>query len=294
MIITRIAPTPSGYLHQGNAFNFLLNWLLARSQRGKVLLRIDDLDAPRAKPEFINDVFETLDWLGIDYDIGPIGPDDLAAAWSQSHRLPLYHELLDNLKEHGHLFACECSRKDLADSSGVYPGTCLHKNIALDTPDVAWRINVEADAVIYFTDCWQGAMQYALGQEMGSFVVRRRDGIPAYQIASLADDVHFGVSAMARGMDLLPSTAGQLYLAQLLGIDSFTQTQFYHHPLIMDNTGQKLSKSAGSVSLNHWRSEGIPAGLLLANFCKWAGIEVDGEVQNARELLSITPKSWKF
>ena len=241
MIITRIAPTPSGYLHQGNAFNFLLNWLLARSQGGKVLLRVDDLDAPRAKPEYVSDVFETLDWLGIDWDIGPNGPDDLASNWSQSHRLPMYHELLKKLKEQGYLFACECSRKDLVDSGGVYPGTCLHKNIALDAPDVAWRVKVEADAVIHFTDGWQGALQYALGQEMGSFVVRRRDGIPAYQIASLADDAHFGVNSIARGMDLLPSTAAQLYLAQLLGIDSFTQTQFYHHPLILDDNGQKLS-----------------------------------------------------
>lgn len=259
-----------------------------------MLLRIDDLDAPRAKPEFINDVFETLDWLGIYWDMGPTGPDDLAAAWSQSHRLPLYHELLDILKEHDHLFACECSRKDLADSSGVYPGTCLHKGIAMDTTDVAWRVKVEADAFMHFTDGWQGAIQYALGQEMGSFVVRRRDGIPAYQIASLADDVHFGVNSIARGMDLLPSTAAQLYLAKLLGNSSFVKTQFYHHPLVLDNAGQKLSKSAGSVSLNHWRSEGLPASVLLDNFCKWAGIEVDGEVQSARELLSITPKSWKF
>ncbi len=294
MIITRIAPTPSGYLHQGNAFNFLLNWLLARSQGGKVLLRIDDLDAPRAKPEFINDVFETLVWLGIDWDMGPTGPDDLAAVWSQSHRLPMYNQLLNKLRTQGHLFACECSRKDLADSSGVYPGTCLHKNIALDTPDVAWRVKVEADAFMHFTDGWQGAIQYALGQEMGSFVVRRRDGIPAYQIASLADDDHFGVNAIARGMDLLPSTAAQLYLAKLLGNSSFTQTQFYHHPLILDDSGQKLSKSARSVSLNHWRSEGVPASLLLANFCKWSGIEADGAVESAGDLLSIPLSSLKF
>jgi glutamyl-tRNA synthetase len=164
----------------------------------------------------------------------------------------------------------------------------------MDTPDVAWRIKVEADAVIHFTDGWQGAMQYALGQEMGSFVVRRRDGIPAYQIASLADDDHFGVNAMARGMDLLPSTAAQLYLAKLLGNSSFIKNQFYHHPLVLDNAGHKLSKSAGSASLNHWRSEGVPASLLLANFCKWSGIEADGAVKSARELLSITPKTWKF
>ncbi len=294
MIITRIAPTPSGYLHQGNAFNFLLNWLLARSQGGKVLLRIDDLDAPRIKPAYVQDVFETLDWLGMDWDIGPTGPDELDTQWSQNHRLPLYHQLLDKLHEQGNLFACDCSRKDLADSRGVYPGTCLHKGIPMDAPDVAWRVKVLDADQVQFTDGWQGAVEYPLGQEMGSFVVRRRDGIPAYQIASLADDVHYGVNAVARGMDLLPSTAAQLYLAKLLGIDSFTQTQFYHHPLILDEEGQKLSKSAGSIALNHWRSEGVSASKLLRDFCKWAGIEVDGEVNSATDLLGQSPANWKF
>lgn len=294
MTITRIAPTPSGYLHQGNAFNFLLNWLLARSQGGKVLLRIDDLDAPRIRPEYVQDVFETLDWLGMDWDIGPTGPDALETQWSQIHRLPLYHEMLGRLQEQGHLFACECSRKDLADSGGVYPGTCLHKGIPMDAPDVAWRVKVLDDDVVSFTDGWQGAISYVLGQEMSSFVVRRRDGIPAYQIASLADDMHFGVSTMARGMDLLPSTAAQLYLAQLLGVDSFTQNQFYHHPLILDKAGQKLSKSAGSVSLSQWRSETVPASALLGNFCQWAGIKIDGEVTSAKNLLGQSPANWKF
>lgn len=250
-----------------------------------MLLRIDDLDAPRIRPEYVKDVFDTLGWLGMDWDMGPTGPDELNTQWSQNHRLPLYHQWLDKLHEQGYLFACECSRKDLADSGGVYSGTCLHKGIPLDAPDVAWRVKVLDDDMVSFTDGWQGAMQYALGQEMGSFVVRRRDGIPAYQIASLADDVHFGVNTMARGMDLLPSTAAQLYLAKLLGIDSFTQTQFYHHQLILDEAGQKLSKSAGSVALNHWRSEGVPASKLLGNFCQWAGVEVEQEPQAAFDLI---------
>lgn len=259
-----------------------------------MLLRIDDLDAPRIRPEYVQDVFETLDWLGIDWDIGPAGPDALETQWSQHQRLPMYHELLGKLHEQGHLFACDCSRKDLADSGGLYPGTCLHKGLPLDTPDVAWRVKVMGNEQIQFTDGWQGPTLYKLGQDMGSFVVRRRDGIPAYQIASLADDVHFGVNAVARGMDLLPSTAAQLYLAQLLGIHSFTQTQFYHHPLILDEAGQKLSKSAGSVALNHWRSEGVPASVLLGNFCKWAGVEVEGEVNSATHVLDYSPINWKF
>lgn len=294
MIITRIAPTPSGYLHQGNAFNFLLNWLLARSQGGKVLLRIDDLDAPRIRPEYVQDVFDTLDWLGMDWDMGPTSPNNLQTEWSQNHRLPLYCQLLDVLKEKGYLFACECSRKDLADSGGIYPGTCLHKGIPLDTPDVAWRVKVPNDEHINFTDGWQGRLDYAIGQEMGNFVVRRRDGIPAYQIASLADDMQFGVNAMARGMDLLPSTAAQLYLAKVLGINSFTQTMFYHHPLILDDAGQKLSKSAGSVALNSWRNEGVAASKLLGNFCKWARIDLDKKLDRAAELTIYWNVSKRF
>ncbi len=288
-MITRIAPTPSGYLHQGNAFNFLLNWLMARAQGGKVLLRVDDLDAPRAKPEYVADVFETLEWLSLEWDLGPTNPVDLAETWSQNHRLPLYHVLLERLRTEGHLFACECSRKTLAELGGVYSGTCRHKNIPFDQPDVAWRVTVDANETIHFMDGWQGEITMALGQEVGSFVVRRRDGIPAYQIASLVDDVQFGITHIARGIDLLSSTASQLYLARLLGLDAFTQSQFYHHPLLLDAEGQKLSKSAGSMSLRHLRENDEAAVVLLHNFVEWAGIEMYSSELSPLGLLA----SWK-
>lgn len=286
-MITRLAPTPSGYLHQGNAFNFLLNWLMARAQGGQVLLRMDDLDAPRAKPEYIEDVFETLDWLGMDWDMGPTGPDDLATHWSQQHRLPFYHEMLQQLIQTGHLFACDCSRKDLAESGGVYPGTCTQKHLPFNTPDVAWRVRMDAGETTHFTDGWQGNTAVALGAEMGSFVVRRRDGIPAYQIASLADDMHFGITYVARGMDLLPSTAAQLYLAKLLDMNPFTQTQFYHHPLLLGEGGSKLSKSAGSVSLRYMREQGMPASKVLGAFCRWAGLVPLQPITTARDLVNV-------
>jgi glutamyl-tRNA synthetase len=288
-MITRLAPTPSGYLHQGNAFNFLLNWLMARAQGGQVLLRIDDLDAPRAKPEYVQDVFETLDWLGMDWDMGPTGPDDLATHWSQQHRHAIYHEVLQQLMLAGQLFACDCSRKDLAKSGGVYPGTCSQKHLLFNTPDVAWRVRVGAGETIHFTDNWQGKLTVAVGADMGSFVVRRRDGIPAYQIASLADDVRFGITHVARGMDLLPSTAAQLYLAQLLGMETFTQTQFYHHPLLLGEGGTKLSKSAGSVSLHYARQQGMPASEVLGAFCKWAGITPNQPFTKAADLVHYWP-----
>ncbi|CAN5327606.1 tRNA glutamyl-Q(34) synthetase GluQRS [soil metagenome] len=284
-MITRLAPTPSGYLHQGNAFNFLLNWLMAREQGGKVLLRIDDLDVPRSKQEYLHDVFETLDWLGIDWDAGPAATDDLAASWSQSLRLPLYNSLLEQLRAQGHLFACDCSRKSLAAAGGVYQGNCIHKGIPFDQPDVAWRVKVNVTETISFNDGWQGETIIALGLQVGSFVVRRRDGIPAYQIASLADDVHYGITSIARGMDLLSSTASQLYLAKLLGLGLFTQTLFYHHPLLLDQAGHKLSKSTGSLSLHHWRKEGISASVLLANFCKWTGLAVQDPLIKAKDIL---------
>lgn len=284
-MITRIAPTPSGYLHQGNAFNFLLNWLLARAQGGKVLLRIDDLDAPRAKPEYVQDLFETLEWLGLDWDLGPTGPDDLAANWSQTHRLPLYHTMLDSLRKNGHLFACECSRKTLEPLQGPYPDICRHKAIPFDKPDLAWRVYVPPAEVVSFDDGWQGDASVVLGSEVGSFVVRRRDGIPAYQIASLADDVHFGITTIARGIDLLTSTAQQLYLARLLGQQGFSGTQFYHHPLLLDSTGQKLSKSKGGMALRHWRQDGVSASVLLAHFCTWIQLETETPIKHATELI---------
>lgn len=258
---SRIAPTPSGLLHLGNAFNFLLTEAIVRQAGGHLRLRIDDLDAPRIRHEYLSDIFDSLAWLGIQPDAGPADAADQRAHFSQSLRLPEYNKLLRRLAETGLVFACTCSRKELlqASADGQYPGTCIAKKIPLDTPDAAWRIQTPPDALIHFSDAIAGDSSVSLWDAQRHFIIRRRDGLPAYQVASLSDDAAYGINTIVRGADLRSSTAAQLYLAGLLGMKSFLETRFYHHPLISDEKGQKLSKSAGSSSLKAMRAAGISA-----------------------------------
>ena len=258
MLRTRIAPTPSGYLHIGNAFSFLLTALHARKNNGSILLRIDDIDDERKRPEYVEDIFASLEWLGIEWQEGPSGPEDFAQNWSQHKRLDIYQEMLNRLREAQLLFACECSRKKLSSLDGyAYPGTCQYKRISLDAPDVALRISVADNDIVSFTDLERGSVDINLGSETGSFIVRKRDGLPSYQLVSLADDVHFRINYIVRGEDLLSSTAMQLFMAEKLSLDSFRNTQFLHHKLEKDDQGHKLSKTAGAISLQYMRKHGI-------------------------------------
>lgn len=239
---TRIAPTPSGFLHSGNIFSFQLTAKLAAETGAEILLRIDDLDAARKRPEYVEHIFETLHNLGIRWQLGPQTPAEFETNWSQHLRLPLYNATLQQLlQQQGLVYACTCSRRELSASNGTC--NCKNNNLPFDTPDAAWRVAVEPGTVIRFTDLQRGNVEIDLAEAAGDFTVRRRDGIPAYQIASLTDDVHFGITHIVRGEDLLPSTAAQLFLAEKLGLNSFLHSKFLHHALITDESGQKLSKS---------------------------------------------------
>ncbi|WP_375436293.1 glutamate--tRNA ligase family protein [uncultured Hymenobacter sp.] len=249
-VVSRLAPTPSGFLHLGNAVNFTLTWLLTRRAGGTLHLRIDDLDRARFRPAYLANIFETLDWLGLDYDHGPSGPDDFERHYSQRQFLAAYEATLQAARAaHPNLFyACHCSRTDLArtalSQSGNYPGTCRAKALAPDAPDTAWRAHVPAGLTVVVPDLWQGQFSVPLAEGLGDFVVRKKDGTAAYQLASIVDDVRLGVTLIVRGLDLLPSTAAQLWLASRLpGAESFQNTQFLHHGLLLDATGHKLSKS---------------------------------------------------
>ncbi|MBC7919761.1 MAG: tRNA glutamyl-Q synthetase [Ferruginibacter sp.] len=267
---SRLAPTPSGFLHAGNAFGFVLTWQLVRKHRGTLHLRIDDLDTARVRPAYVADIFDTLDWLGVDYDSGPRNAEEFAQRYSQRHRLPGYETTLDQLRKTGLVYACDCSRaRVLATSTNnLYAGTCRDKRLNLDQPGVAWRVRVPEDTHVTFEDGMSGPQRIRLDRVMGDFVVRRRDGIPAYQIASLTDDLHDNVNLVVRGADLLPSTAAQLFLATHLPANPFPQTIFCHHPLLTDAEGRKLSKSAGAKALRTLRGEGpSPADL----FGQWTG-----------------------
>lgn len=247
---TRIAPTPSGYLHAGNAVGFLITAKLAVEQWATLRLRIDDLDAERARPEYIEDIFRSLDWLGIQWAEGPSDARDHEVHWSQELRIPRYNELLNALAADGHLYACTCSRREAITC------TCREQRIPLDTAGSSWRLRVPDSCPVGILG-WKERTTVDLAGLMHDPVLRQRNGRPAYQIASLADDVDHGTTFIVRGADLLPSTACQLYLANLLDLRAFTEVRFLHHPLITDAQGNKLSKSEGASSLKAMREAGV-------------------------------------
>ncbi len=256
---TRIAPTPSGFLHLGNILSFSLTATLARNTKAAILLRIDDLDQQRAGKEYVQDIFDTLNFLEIPWDQGPADPAQFSREYSQLHRLPLYHQALDHLKASGTVFACTCSRGMISRDSinGAYPGTCRHRGLPLDTPGAAWRLNTTAPLPLRIKTFPSTHMDATLPPEMQDFVVRKRDGFPAYQLTSLIDDLHYGIDLIIRGKDLWPSTLAQHYLSYQLDAPAFRNATFHHHPLLTTTSGEKLSKSAGSTSIQHLRKQGL-------------------------------------
>jgi glutamyl-tRNA synthetase len=276
----RLAPTPSGFLHPGNLFNFLLNWLTARLSGSRVLLRIDDLDSERILPAYMEALFRNLDDLGIDWDLGPDGPQDMAV-WSQHRRMDLYREKIACLQTQGLVYACACSRKDFAD------GKPCHCRDAADPAHI--------DTLLRWKDMkLQGAdwEDFFLGPHQEPFpprmVLWRRDGLPAYQLASVCDDAHYGVTHVWRGADLLPSTAFQLQLVKNSCFAGMKELHFGHHPLLTDAGGDKISKSTGN------QSEPLPLGqsdfrsALLNDFIAWTGVEIPvTPIDKLRDLLAF-------
>lgn len=255
---TRIAPTPSGHLHAGNAASFLLTRLLADRYGARLRLRIDDLDADRTRTAYLEDIFETLHWLGISWEDGPRDVTDHVTNCSQRLRIPVYTTLLNELRHRGHLYGCSCSRRTIAlqGGHGRYPGTCRDRGLDLDRPGIAWRLRVPQGTRIDIPPLLGLGERVQLDAAMGDPVLRRADGHPAYQVASLADDVDHGITFIVRGVDLLPSTACQLYMARLLGLGPFLNVRFAHHDLLTDEVGVKLSKSAGATSVCALRQRG--------------------------------------
>jgi glutamyl/glutaminyl-tRNA synthetase len=232
-IVGRLAPTPSGYLHLGNAVNFVLTWLLVRRAGGTLHLRIDDLDRSRLRRPYLDNIFQVIDWLKIDYDCGPTGPDDFLRHHSQLLHLPAYNQVLRRLAQQpGLVYATRRSRTSPAEP------------VPLGTPGAAWRVQVPP------TVCLPGAAardpRLPLAAVMPDFIIRKKDGVAAYQLASVVDDLRLGTTLIIRGQDLLPSTAAQRWLAEQLaetrGFNA-NRIHFFHHPLLTDLAGQKLSKS---------------------------------------------------
>ena len=279
---TRLAPTPSGFLHLGNVLSFAITAYLARRTGARILLRIDDLDRERVQPEYLDDIFETLKFLDIPWNTGPKTTTDFREKWSQYTRMNRYHAALQKLEREKQVFACECSRAQIAAAApdGSYPGTCLHKKIDLHQPNVQWRLKTRPGRIISVNRLAAPPLKSTLPALMHHFVVRKKDGAPAYQLASLVDDLEMGNDLVIRGVDLWPSTWAQLYLADILQEKAFSATAFVHHPLLLQRNGNKLSKSAGATSIQYLRKQGMKKE------------EIFGEVAR---LLGSTPccSNWK-
>ncbi|WPU98666.1 glutamate--tRNA ligase family protein [Mucilaginibacter sp. cycad4] len=249
---TRIAPTPSGFLHVGNILSFAITAALARKHGAKILLRIDDLDRARVTPEYLTDIFDTLQFLEIPWDEGPRDADDFEVNFSQLQRMHLYNDALEQLAAGGFVFACTCSRRELNE---VGLCACFDKHIPLNTPEASWRLLTNC-TVLEVKDYNGATIKAQLPAEMENFIVRKKDGFPAYQLTSVIDDLFYGIDLIVRGDDLWPSTLAQIELAVVLGKPTFNNTVFYHHPLLLEAPGKKLSKSAGSTSVRYLRQEG--------------------------------------
>lgn len=294
----RLAPAPTGALHLGNARTFVLAWLRARQAHGSLLLRLEDLDHPKVRPEAALEAYRDLTWLGLDWDYGPPGShpantlDDsgnTAAgddAFVQSRNLYAYREALRELAARGLAYPCVCSRKDLdsalsAPNAGEdtrerrYPGTCrgrfknMHDaRLAADGREPGWRFRIDDKAVTAFTDAFFGEQRSKLGDWSGDFLVGRGD-MPGYQLAVVVDDARMGVTEIVRGSDLLPSTHRQLAIYDALGIPP---PAFHHVPLVVGPDGRRLAKRHGDSRLSLLREAGSnPERVLgwIAWTCGW-------------------------
>lgn len=281
MLRSRLAPTPSGFLHLGNAVNFILTWLLVRRAGGVLRLRIDDADCLRSRHEYLEDIFCQLDWLGITWDEGPTGPDDFLARFSQQLRIERYREFLASLAERGHIYPCGCSRSRIRELAmdGIYPGFCRARTEGRG-PGEALRVRVPLGSIFAVE-----GEDVELGKAMGDFVLWRKEDLPAYQLVSLVDDLDDRINLIVRGRDLLASSAAQLFLAGLHGDNLFARTRFHHHPLITGEDGRKLSKSDSALSLAALREGGASPALVYRVVAGQLGIDPAG-INTLEELLA--------
>ena len=243
-IISRFAPAPTGFLHLGHIVNAASVWRETRARRGRVLLRIEDHDRQRSRPEFEAAILEDLAWLGFEAD-GPLV--------RQSERGAIYEEALDHLRAHGLVYACSCSRADIAlHSEGRYPGTCRGRGLR-EGSGLGVRVRLEP-SVERFVDLRHGPQEQRPSEQCGDLLVRDREGNWTYQFAATVDDYVQGVTLVIRGDDLLASTGRQIQLARLLG--RAEPPEFLHHALIMKSGDQKLSKSDRDTGIRDLRAAG--------------------------------------
>ena len=271
----RLAPSPTGLLHIGHACTFWTAYQRSLAHSGSLIFRNEDLDPQRSKPKFAEAMIEDLRWLGIRWQEGPDvgGP---FAPYEQSRRRELYLAAWRKLRDGGFIYPCTCSRKDLAlaaaapnegDDEPLYPGRCRKKigeASHYETPaDVNWRFRVSDDEATTFDDLHLGLQRFVAGQDFGDFVIWRRDDVPAYQLAVVADDAAMQITEVVRGADLLKSTARQLLLIRALGLPV---PDYYHCDLMRDEAGVRLAKRHDALSLRKLREQGYSPQQVL-NMC---------------------------
>ena len=274
MYVGRLAPSPTGLLHLGHARTFLVAWWRARNLGGRLLMRLEDLDGPRAKPEFADAALRDLAWLGLDWD----GPDYL-----QSTGLAEISAAAAQLEEQGLAYACVCSRGDVrslqsapqqGDHEPRYPGTCRGKyaSVALAEQEsgkpAGLRLSV-GNASVSVKDELLGERSFDVQAEVGDFLIAKRDRAPAYQLAVVVDDARQGVTEVVRGEDLFPSAARQRLLQQALGLPS---VRYVHVPLVLDESARRLAKREDDLSLQALREGGTDPRAIVAWAAKSCGI----------------------
>jgi glutamyl-Q tRNA(Asp) synthetase len=282
-LTTRFAPAPTGHLHLGHVVNAIWVWGLARALEGRVLLRIEDHDRGRCRPEFETALREDLAWLGFVAD---------AEVPRQSDNLERYAERLAELERAGLAYACTCSRRQIARTAGGdadadelrYAGTCRGTAKQAETP--ARRVMMEPGAELFY-DVRLGRQQQDPSDQCGDMLARDRLGNFTYQFAVVVDDIDQGVDVVIRGEDLLASTGRQMRLARMIGRES--PPKFLHHPLVTHANGQKLSKSAGDTGVRDLRAAGLTPSAVIGRAAALAGLAHDGAPLAASDVGRLFP-----
>ena len=265
----RLAPSPTGLLHLGHARTFWTAAQRAAEHHGQLILRNEDLDSQRCRPEFVQAMLEDLHWLGIGWSEGPDSGGS-CGPYAQSERREHYLEAWKKLRDLGMIYPCTCSRKDVAQAAGapndlddepVYPGTCRRQppspvSTQSAPAGVNWRFRVPDGEEISFTDLHLGPQRMIAGRDFGDFIVWRRDDVPAYQLAVVVDDAAMRITEVVRGADLLKSTARQILLFRALGM---SVPEYYHCDLLRDEAGVRLAKRHDSLSIRQLRELGWTA-----------------------------------